>query len=381
MRSRLPFVAASLCTAGCVSIPDASIIQDLRILDLRVEPAEIAVFKPAPPVSTAQDLLSLAPNAVDVKVTAVVAHPDLDATFEYEWVRCKPGLDRVPCSGDDRERLFDSMTSSVADVQPVPIVFADAAMAAEMSGGGAQAGLFGALSTFASDPRDLLNGLYAYINLHVSVVKAAVPVDSPSLEGTKRFVIFDPQIVRVAINEARMLGTMAIPAIEGYDLPSLCTNVSREQLDVIFDYLLKRTPNQPPTYASLELQRVTDTASSALGIDEVLMLAPGESVKFRGRAAPGDKEAFQLIDDNCQLQSLREVLAWSWFTNLGSLSTRLTTESIDDENQDTDRHATTYTAPRAAQLIAPTTRVRIWSILRDGRGASRDRVIDILIEK
>src|SRR5262249_53399114 len=156
------------------------LIQDLRILDIRVEPAEMTVFKPAAPVSRARELFALQPNDVDVTFTALVAHPDLDAKFKYEWIRCKPGLGRVPCSGKDRERLSFSTTSSVAQFQPVPIVFADAVMTASTTqGGDAQArGLFGALSTFASDPRDLLNGLYAYMNLRASVTSATVAVDT-----------------------------------------------------------------------------------------------------------------------------------------------------------------------------------------------------------
>jgi hypothetical protein len=373
---------SAIALAGCISIPDAAIVDDLRILEIRVDPPEIPVFKPAPPISRPEDLLELEPNDVTVEVAALVAHPDLDAKIAYEWVRCKPGLDRVPCDGMDRERLASSETSSVAAIAPVSILFADAIQAAMMSQGGDRAGraVFGALGTIASDPRDLLNGLYAYVNVHASVISAAIHADTSALDGTKRLVVFDPQIVRVAISVAR---SQTLPQIEGYSLPNLCSTVSAEQVDLIYDFLEKRAPNRAPAYRRIEIVEVNGSTGTFRDLmpGEILRLSPGESIALRGHADPGDKEEFQLIDDNCQLQDLHEVLAWSWFTNLGELSSRLTTESIEDEAEDSSRHRVTYTAPPAAGLKNQTNRARIWSILRDGRGGSASRIIEVQIER
>src|SRR5262249_11432312 len=156
-----------------------------------------------------------------------------------------------------------------------------------------------------------------------------------------------------------------------YALPNLCSNVPTAQVDLIYDFLEKRVPNRAPTYRAVELWQESDgtngTIPRVLHPGEVVRLRPGESIVLRGRPNPDDLGAFQLIDDNCQLQALREVLAWSWFTNIGEISTRVTTESMADAGEDSSRHRTTYSAPRAADVRGPTAHARIWSILRDGR--------------
>ena len=125
--------------------------------------------------------------------------------------------------------------------------------------------------------------------LNVTVKSATVTVDTLQLDALKRFVIFDPLFVKVAILEARKLAAsgQTPPTIPGLDLPTLCTNVSEDQVAAIFAFLDARQPNQPPAYTSLEYARRRlgiETATVALGIDEILALAPGEELVMRGRA-------------------------------------------------------------------------------------------------
>jgi hypothetical protein len=377
-------------SAACgVTFPDASLIQDLRVLEIRAEPPEISVFQPAHAIGSAAELGFLKPNFTPVEFSAIVAHPDLDATFEYTWIRCTPGFQRSPCdqSGQVPVRLQAS-TSSTFQASPIEIEFLDVASMSTMTGtaGGARsASLFSALETFVQDPRDLLNGFYANINLDAAVLSASstIPVDTHDLEATKRVVVFDPQIVRVSIQEAqRTAATNMLPMIAGYNLPNLCTTATGDQLQLIFAFLAERTPNRTPRFRSIEFARRiygVEGATRAVGLGEVLEVSPGEDLVFRGRVDEADKEAYAIIDDNCQLVPLHEVMSWSWFASEGAISKHLTTESAVPE--DNERHRTVYTAPSTAQLTLNVTRARIWSVLRDGRGGSTARSIDLVIVK
>lgn len=364
---------AFLGGAGCVKIADPTRIEDLRILEVRADPPEIAVFAPSPPARGFADLVALPRRRSPVTLGALVVHPDLDARFQHQWYRCKPNFQALPCDSGEFDPLIAATTASVATVSPVDLIFADSATAA------GEGGFAGALATLASNPRDLLNGFYAYVDLRVTIDRAAVHVDTRQLDATKRVVIFDPQLVRAAILEARRGGARLGADAPGgsIPLPGLCTDLTDDALQLLLEFLASRTPNRAPVYADLEVEGPGAAPARSLSPGVPLVLHPGERVTFRAHAAPGDKERYALIDDNCQLQPLIEVLSWSWSATAGSLSSRLTTESVEDEAMDSSRHKTAYTAPGAAAPAAGTTRARIYSILRDGRGGSAARIIDV----
>src|SRR5262249_377353 len=123
-------------------------------------------------------------------------HPDLGATFTYQWSRCQPFSD-LPC---DTERVsLPVETSSAVSFSPIDELRKDVADTMDPTR---------ALASFASDPRDLLNGIYANVLLHVTVATASITVDTHELDALKRFVIFDPLFVKVSILEARRLAAM-----------------------------------------------------------------------------------------------------------------------------------------------------------------------------
>jgi hypothetical protein len=374
-----PLLAATLSCG--VSFPDPALIQDLRILEVRAEPPEISVFLPGPAASTPQDLVRLRPNLAPVTLSVIAAHPDPNAQLSYSWIRCAPGFQGLPCDGSDQTPVrLQTSTSSSIQISPIAIALQEAAS----SSASGPKSLLSALSTFAQDPRDLLNGFYANIEVDASVVSASIAVDTQTLEATKRIVVFDPQIVRVSINQAQQLRAsgMLPTMIDGYTLPGLCANVSAAQLDLISGFLAARKPNRSPVFRSVEVARRllgVQGSTRALALGEPIEVGPDEELVLRGRVDDADKEAYQIIDDNCQLVPLHEVMSWSWFTGRGTLSKQRTTESVVPEND--ENHLTVYRAPPASQLREDVTVARIWSVLRDGRGGSVARVIDVVIVK
>ena len=75
--------------AGCVDLPEEYRVEDLRILEVRAEPPEIRMFEDAPLTGTPEEVLASPIELTDVRMTVLAAHPDLDATFEYQWIRCR----------------------------------------------------------------------------------------------------------------------------------------------------------------------------------------------------------------------------------------------------------------------------------------------------
>lgn len=358
----IPALLASACD---LNLPSERDIEDLRVLDLKVDPPEITLFERG---SLELDPMSPPPfERTEVTVRALVAHPDLDATFGYQWVRCKPGLGSIPCEvedGETREVLGTSTTAGFAYI-PVDLVLADVV--------GGQTPLENLAARFVEDPRDLLNGLYTYINTQVSVLSAGITVDTTALEAVKRVVVFEPRLVARAIREAQALDPSQVPMIEGLPLPSLCTNVSEGQVERLFTFLSTRTPNRSPVYDRVEIEIVgtSSSATRSVGLGEVLELDTSEALVMRGWSNTGDAEKYQLIDADCALQSFQERLAFSWFTQAGEL----------DGNVTTDEEPLIVWYP-TREDEAPATepfRARIWTVLRDGRGGSDHRWFDVRV--
>lgn len=365
-----------LLATGCgVSLPEEYRVEDLRILEIRAEPPEIRIFQDAPidlePSQLANQPLDLRP----VQLSALVAHPDLDANFDGQWIRCKvadddtgevgSGFQRVPCDGAGRVELGRGLNLALS---PVQLLLEDV-----LANGGDPVAV---ITSLAEDPRDLFAGLYANLNFQAFANGAVIPVDTPSIEGTKRVVIFDPAVVSLVLREARRLGPDAIPMISGVPTPSLCTRASADQLGAINAFLESRIPNRAPRYAGIELRYQTDTATQAYDpASGPIVLAPGTQVELRGYVAEGDLESYRVIDDNCNLLEQQETMAFSWFTTAGELSPQVTAQSLDQA--DSRRRVMTYEAPESVEGAEQ--RVRIWSVLRDGRGGSDSKVIDVLV--
>jgi len=354
-------IAAALFMSACdLNLPSESKIEDLRILDIKVDPPEISLFELG---SLALEPENLPPfRRQDVTVKVLAAHPDLDATFSFEFVRCKPGLGSIPCDdGETRDRLGGGSDNTFSYI-PVDLVLADVV--------GGENSLDQVAARFVEDPRDLINGLYTYINSAVSVASAAITVDTPTLEGVKRVVVFEPRIIARAIQEAQKLDPSEIPMIAGLALPSLCTNVDPATTAQLFTFLSTRTPNRSPTYEKIEIEIFTKNATTAtrsVGLGEVVEVFEGDVIAIEGLAAEDDAEKYQLIDADCTLQKFRERLAFSWFSSVGDLSTNVTTE--EDSLVD-------WVAP---PFVGEPLRARIWTVLRDGRGGSDHGWFDVLV--
>lgn len=361
---RTALVAATSLLIGCnVSFPDEFRVEDLRVLNVRVDPPEISLFEGGD--------LSLDPNLLPpiantrVRVTALVAHPDIGATFKYDWVRCGPGFRSIPCDAADRSRLDPTPTAQL-DLEPVQVLLDEA-----LAGGDPEE----FARAFSGDPRDLLNGLLAHINVAVQVDQASIQVDTPILEATKRLTIFEPRIVALAVREAQSLDPSEIPQVEGIDVPTLCVGVDPARVDEITGYLASRIPNRNPELARIEIARLdvgAQTSTRAVATDDPLELAPSQRLSLVAVATSSSSEAYRVIDGNCDLQDLEERLGFSWFVTQGSLSRQLTTET---------RRNTTFTAPNASDLPSGETTVRIWTVLRDGRGGSDHGFFDVKIVK
>jgi hypothetical protein len=299
-----------------------------------------------------------------VRLTALVAHPDLDATIEIDWIRCRgddgAGFEAIPCPGNLKERLGSGTSTTV---EPIRIAFDDLSMGVD------------AITALAADPRDLFSGVRAFFNVQATVTQAAVEADTTVLEGTKRLLIFDPTIVSLVLREARARGAGAIPMIEGVQLPTLCTNVSETEFGAVLDYLGTRQRNRAPAYASIEYIPPAGTGTVAY-VTGPIFLRPDQPVTFRGRVLETDKETYRVIDDQCRLVELSETMSWSWFTNVGDLSDQVTSEG---QTPRASEYQTTWRAPPATELEQQETRVKVWSVLRDGRGGSDSRSVDLVI--
>jgi hypothetical protein len=361
--------------AGCgLSFPSEFRVEDLRILNITLDPPEIPVVEPGFTATTAEQLAQLIithPNEATVKVSALVAHPDLDATFSYDWHACAPAFGDLPCDPQDR---VDLVRMSMQEVEFQPILFLrDQLLDSENPGE--------AFAELASDPRDLLNGLYARVLLRTTVQETSKPADTGELDGEKRLVIFDPSLVRVTIAEARRLGESGmIPMVAGLDLPSLCTKANDAQVLAIEDFLATRTPNRPPVLSGLTWRPVppmSEPMSEPMMITGELRMNAGEEIELNGLFG-AEREKFRLIDDSCFLVDFEETHVISWFTTQGDLSPRLTVYAKIPEP---DRQSSTYTAPPREELTADETRIRIWAVLRDGRGGSAHQFFDVIVER
>lgn len=260
-----------------LDLPSEYRIEDLRVLDLQVEPPEVSVFEPSGTGTTALSFDPMNPPPIahqPVRVRALVAHPDLAASFEYDWIRCKPGLDRVPCDGTLASALVPERTAEMS-FTPIDVLFAD------VTGGTKLEDLAAAL---AEDPRDLLNGLYAYVNLQAGVGQASIAVDTQRIQATKRIVVFDPRVVALALEQARALDPSQIPM--GAGLPTLCAGVSDAQLALLNGFLASREPNRTPRMLGVSVVithldgSITATITSAEG--SVLDLEDTDLVTLEG---------------------------------------------------------------------------------------------------
>lgn len=361
-------------SSACVDLPLEYQIEDLRILEIRAEPPEIRMFVDAPLDATPEELLTSGFDETEVRMSVLAAHPDLDATFSHSWIRCERegggGFRRVPCDGDLKSRIVDVDSSSIA-FSPVTSIIADFAEAEDP---------VAAIGALASDPRDLFAGLRINVNANVKEVAANVDVDTTELDGRKRIVLFDPAVVALVLREARNLGPMLPTMVQGVDLPSLCTDVGDGQLATLLGFLSTREPNRAPDYVELEYLVPTSTSAQRWTPGDtplVLELEAGDSIRLTGRARQDDIELYRVIDDNCELLELDETLAWSWFVTDGTLTTHITTQGLDDE--DLRGRRTIYTAP--TDFEGSEKRVRIFSVLRDGRGGSDSLSFEVLVRR
>lgn len=352
-------------------------IEDLRILNIRVEPPELPLFMPTASGDLGLDAMALPPPNLElVKVTVLAAHPDLNATFSFDWIQCQPGLRSIPCEGDQRVRL-DETPSDVLNFSPVKLVLSGLApvkpgmdMGGQMpSGMGGGPSLGGGLT---ENPLDLLGGLRLKINVEVKVEDSKIAVDTPVLEGMKRFVLFEPRLVAQTIRLARDIDGSVIPEIEGLELPNLCTETTDAQLEVLFEYLKSRKPNQSPFIQSVAVSilKRTETATRTVTSTSVITLVPGDELEITPRLLEGIDEKYQVIDGNCELQDFQERPSFSWFTTSGDLRR---TRSVFDAPENV------FIAPDAAVLTKDDTPVRIFMVIRDGRGGSDHRVLNLNI--
>lgn len=358
---RFIWVALAGVLSGCgLSFPNEYLIEDLRTLEIRVEPPEIPIFRLSP-----EDTLELDPQRPPpfdlrpIRVTALVAHPDLDARFRYDWSRCGIGFQGPPCEEAPRERLT-TRTSSSFEISPVEILLRDAAEK-ELSLTELAAGL-------AGDPRDLLNGFYLHLDLQVTVEEAGEVVDTISLEATKRVVVFDPRLVNYTIIETAKLDPSQLPDLPGLQLPVFCSRSTPEQISGLQAFLRERRPNESPTLSGIVIgaRGGGDTSTRAVELGELVELDAGESLVMRADLPEEIEETYRVIDGNCELREFTERVAVSWFTNGGELSRQIST---------LESPVVSWRPP--AEVSQRRAQYRIYAVARDGRGGSDARWFDV----
>ncbi len=113
----------ALCVACGLSFPDEYLVEDLRILEIRSDPPEIPIFSRPRLDLSPQELSGLSPNFQTVRFSALVAHPDLDASFSYDWIRCVDprrglgGFRRIPCDGEQKQRVAQRSSFELAPIE------------------------------------------------------------------------------------------------------------------------------------------------------------------------------------------------------------------------------------------------------------------------
>jgi hypothetical protein len=332
-------------------------------LNIRAEPPEVALF--ASGGLELEPLPAFATSTV-VRFTVLAAHPDLDATLSFDWFRCgaespsDPPLRGLPCDPASRVRL-DLATTSTLTVSPVGEVLDDLE---------AREGTAGVEALFSGDPRALINGFYGFFQVAATVTDAEVPVDTERLEASKRLVIFEPRVANATIQLSRDPSVFAEQRTQlPVDIPTLCLGASQAQVDTVTAFLRTRPANQNPTLDEVHVTQLSSASTSTRTVSG-LEIAPSQQIELVARGS--EAEPYKLIDGNCQLLSFNERLAFSWFTNRGDLGRRVTSE---------DRPTTVYTAPNAADLPSGRTRVRLYVVIRDGRGGSDHRTFDLTVVK
>jgi hypothetical protein len=346
---------------GCgLSFPNEYLIEDLRPLEIRIEPPEIPLFRLAPGDSLELDLERPPPfDLKPITVTAVVAHPDLSATFRFDWTRCGITFLGPPCEEAPRERITNESGASFS-FSPVEMLLSDAVdkglSLTELAAG------------LVSDPRDLLNGFFLNIDVQVTVEEAGEPVDSLSIDATKRVVLFDPRIAGFTITETSMLDPSQLPEIPGLQLPELCTRASTEEVASLLEFLRQREPNQSPEVAGIIIgvRGRADTTTRTVVLGELVELEEGESLVMRSDLPEEIEESYRVIDGNCELQEFDEAVATSWFTNGGELSRQVST---------LESPVVSWLPP--LEVEKQRARYRIYAIVRDGRGGSDGTWFDV----
>ena len=363
MRRQL-IIALLWTAAGCgVSFPENHLIEDLRVLNIRAEPPEVGLFVKGG--LELEPLPSFATSTV-VRFTVLAAHPDLDAKLRFDWFRCAPEdpsdapLRGLPCDASARVRL-DLAGTSTLTVSPVGEVLDDLESRGDTAG---------VTALFGGDPRALINGFYGYFQVAASIQDADVAVDTQRLEATKRLVIFEPRVAHAAVQLSR--DPTLLSGQQGrlpIDIPTLCLGAPQSKVDAITAFLRSRPTNRNPTLDRVTVTRLSRASTSTRSLPG-LEIAPSQQIELV--ASGSEAEPYELIDGNCELLSFKERLAYSWFTSRGGLERQVTSD---------DRPTTVYTAPNAADLPSGRTRIRIYVVVRDGRGGSDHRTFDLSVVK
>lgn len=361
-----------LLLLGCdVSFPDEYRVEDLRVLNLRADPPEVAAFARIPgaplPLDTIQvrDLLE-----TPVDMSALVAHPDLDAEIEIRWLRCG-ALDDLPCNN----RVDLGVVGPEVEVVPAKQLleaFSEVGRGSTSGPGSigevASSSAAFAIGSLVEDPRDLFNGFFAYVNTSIRVETASIAVDTMELDAEKRIILYDPRLIATAIREAGSRGPSSAGAALG--LPNLCSTATDGQREELFKFLETRKPNGSPILAPVLVEiteGITDTPTRAIGRGEhvaPIELGRGETISMRPDIAFGSKETYSVIDGNCRLTEFEEKMVFSWFTVHGTLTRHTSTDRAP---------VVEYTAPDDSGIL----RDRVWLVLRDGRGGSDHLSFDV----
>ena len=307
---RKALVMFATAAVGCGSFESPSIVLDLRVLGISVEPPEIvAPFVPDDPESVVFD---------DVEVCALVADPGASRQLAFNMVACAP-TDALRC--DLADQTLATIGGAVVD---------------DPEEAGATVELCATLSN-SDELYDVINEsiradtLAGFGGIGVQIELSVGP-EPGSLEETQfaaKQMLYSPQIPfdRVA-NRNPWLDQITATIDAGEEL-------------------------------SLPLGRCSDITPLAVDAGAELELLPVEP--------EGVREDYVVPTFDGAVRELTENLRYAWYATAGKWSANNTGGPRDFAGNDADLDST-WTAPPAERVDADGLDVTLWLVQRDERG-------------
>lgn len=322
MRTFAAWVVSLLLVAGCGEFETRSIVLDLRVLAMRVEPPEIVV--PIDLDDPAPDLADL--DLPEVEVCALVADPAESRRLEYSLRACAPTRD-LRC--DDPELSEVAIGSGVVDDPE------QAGSPVEMCGTLSPGSDLLAVLVEAFE-RDSLSG-FGGLEVHVELMTAPAQDDvQDDAQDDARYAVkrllFSPELPpgRVANRN---------PSLDALTVEVQASDGAGDEV-------------------TMPLGRCGDVEPHQVAAGETLNVVPVES--------PGAREDYVLPTFDGGVRMFTENLTYSWYATAGRWQREVSGGPRDIAGNEPPLDSE-WTAPEDLDGAGPLD-VRLWGVQRDERG-------------